>query len=78
MRHEEILKMSQERSKEVSRKTTKSGDATSGRVVLVGTYKGDQLTKWRGWYNYPISDEDLNAETQRGREGGRVSSRAEW
>ena len=28
------------------------------RVVLVGTYKGDQLTKWRGWYNYPISDDD--------------------
>ena len=50
--------MSQERSKEVSRKTTKSGDATSGRVVLVGTYKGDQLTKWRGWYNYPLSGKD--------------------
>ena len=30
------------------------------RVVLVGTYKGDQLTRWRGWYNYPISDEDLS------------------
>ena len=28
------------------------------RCVLVGTYKGDQLTKWRGWYNYPISDDD--------------------
>ena len=27
----------------------------NGRIVLVGTYKGDQLTKWRGWYNYPIS-----------------------
>ena len=50
--------MSQERSKEVSRKATKSDDATSGRVVLVGTYKGDQLTKWRGWYNYPLSDKD--------------------
>ena len=46
------------------------------RVVLVGTYKGDQLTKWRGWYNYPISDDDFNAETQRRRGGGRVSSRA--
>ena len=32
----------------------------SGRIVLVGTYKGDQLTKWRGWYNYPISDEDFS------------------
>ena len=27
----------------------------NGRIVLVGTYKGDPLTKWRGWYNYPIS-----------------------
>lgn len=31
---------------------------TVPRVVLVGTYKGEQLTKWRGWYNYPISDDD--------------------
>ncbi|MBO6167594.1 MAG: hypothetical protein J6P13_04500 [Kiritimatiellae bacterium] len=32
------------------------------RIVLVGTYKGDQLTKWRGWYNYPISDDDKITE----------------
>ena len=32
------------------------------RVVLVGTYKGDQLTKWRGWYNYPISEKDKISE----------------
>ena len=32
------------------------------RVVLVGTYKGDQLTAWRGWYNYPISDDDKITE----------------
>ena len=31
---------------------------TKERIVLVATYKGDQLTKWRGWYNYPISDAD--------------------
>ncbi len=36
-----------------------SGD---GRFVLVGTYKGDQLNKWRGWYNYPISGKDKIAE----------------
>ena len=36
----------------------KAREAATGRVVLVATYKGDQLTKWRGWYNYPISDED--------------------
>ena len=33
-------------------------NGSANRIVLVGTYKGDQLTKWRGWYNYPISDED--------------------
>ena len=27
-------------------------------IVLVGTYKGDQLTKWHGWYNYPILNAD--------------------
>lgn len=32
------------------------------RVVLVGTYKGDQLTAWRGWYNYPILNEDKITE----------------
>ena len=34
-----------------------SGKSAS-RIVMVGTYKGDQVTKWRGWYNYPISDDD--------------------
>lgn len=28
------------------------------KVVLVGTYKGSQLTDWSGWYNYPVSDND--------------------
>lgn len=28
------------------------------RIVLVGTYRGDQLKEWRGWYNYPISAKD--------------------
>ena len=32
------------------------------RIVLVGTYKGDQLTKWRGWANYPISAKDKISE----------------
>ena len=38
--------------------SVKSASKAFDRVVLVGTYKGDQLTKWRGWYNYPISDDD--------------------
>lgn len=32
--------------------------AQPARVVLVGTYKGNQLTKWSGWYNYPLLDKD--------------------
>lgn len=32
------------------------------RIVLVGTYKGNQLEKWRGWYCYPVSDEDKALE----------------
>lgn len=32
------------------------------RIVLVGTYKGDQLAKWRGWYNYPVLEADQIAE----------------
>ena len=28
------------------------------KTVLVGTYKGDQLKKWPGYYNYPISSKD--------------------
>ena len=30
------------------------------RVVLVGTYRDDQLTKWSGWYNYPVSEDDFS------------------
>lgn len=30
-------------------KKRKTGD---NRIVLVGTYKGDQLTKWRGWFEH--------------------------
>ena len=45
------------------KKTQEQSSATaSERIVLVGTYKGDQLTDWRGWYNYPVSDKDKIAE----------------
>ena len=37
---------------------SREGNDAKERIVLVGTYKGEQLTKWRGWYNYPISDDD--------------------
>ncbi len=43
-----------------SRKTKEAQQVASevSRIVLVGTYKGDQLTKWHGWYNYPILNAD--------------------
>ena len=47
------MKKTKQKSGEVRGQAVKAG-----RIVLVGTYKGDQLTKWRGWYNYPISDDD--------------------
>ena len=47
-----------------SQETTKIGsmETAEKRFVLVGTYKGDQLKKWRGWYNYPISEDDKITE----------------
>ncbi len=41
----------------------KTGPATTdpktvGRVVLVGTYKGDQLKDWPGWYCWPLDGDD--------------------
>ena len=50
--------------------------AATGRVALVATYKGDQLTKWRGWYNYPISDEDFAATNVKGAKTGRARTPA--
>lgn len=35
---------------------------TKETVVLVGTYKGDHLTKWHGWYNYPVGNEECKIE----------------
>ena len=32
------------------------------RVILVGTYKGDQLQNWPGWYCWPISNEEWKME----------------
>ena len=54
--------MAQKRPEGQKREATPKKEAReeTAKVVLVGTYKGDQFTRWRGWYNYPISDEDLS------------------
>ena len=44
-----------------TKKQTAKGEAAN-RVVLVGTYRKGQLQKWRGWYNYPISEKDTIPE----------------
>ena len=46
-----------------STNTDDSNDSSTKRIILVGTYKGDQLVKWVGWYCYPISEEDQNIES---------------
>ena len=39
-------------------KQTKTADgAAHGGVVLVGTYRGDQLKDWPGWYCWPLDGE---------------------
>ena len=52
------ISMAVKKDKSLQRGVSHAKCETPGRIVLVGTYKGDQLTDWRGWYNYPISDED--------------------
>ena len=72
-------------------KVQKNTDAASGRVVLVGTYKGDQLAKWRGWYNWPLTEADFSAakgtksaknvshgDTKAQREGARSQAPFDW
>ena len=53
----------------------KNGRLHARRVVLVGTYRGDQLAKWRGWYNYPISDSDFSRVEHVERVEGRAGAK---
>lgn len=56
------ISMAVKKSKSRQRVVSHDECGAHGRIVLVGTYKGNQLTDWRGWYNYPISDDDKIAE----------------
>ncbi len=38
------------------------------KVVLVGTYRGDQLAQWRGWYCWPLSNEELGKSGLQGKD----------
>jgi len=32
-------------------KTSSENQSQPAKIILVGTYKGDQLKRWSGWYN---------------------------
>ena len=42
-------------------------ESAAKKVVLVGTYKGDMLTKWRDWYCYPVRAADKISEADAAR-----------
>lgn len=56
--------MSKKQNSLSTTETVKSSTDGS-RLVLVGTYKGDQLTKWRGWYNYPVGKVECKIENRK-------------
>ena len=52
----------------------KEGNAEGPRrIVLVGTYRGDQLKDWTGWYCWPLDDDVSAAKSAKGE--GRAPSR---
>ena len=57
-------------------KQTKTADgAARGRVVLVGTYRGDQLKDWPGWYCWPIETLKVEGSKVEGSANGKDAQR---
>ncbi|MBQ3749519.1 MAG: hypothetical protein II863_19080, partial [Kiritimatiellae bacterium] len=55
-----------------SGKQTNTADgAARRRVVLVGTYKGDQLKDWPGWYCWPLDAGESHAKSAKSAKSGR-------
>ena len=52
--------MAQKLLKAKPRKVAPEKEPVEGtkKVVLVGTYKGKQLDRWPGYYNYPLGEDD--------------------
>ncbi len=61
--------MAVKKDKKRQRGVSQAKCETSGRIVLVGTYKGDQLTDWRGWYNYPLTSVKCKVESVKSEDG---------
>ena len=59
-------------------KQTNTADGTARRrVVLVGTYKGDQLKDWPGWYCWPLDAGESHAKSAKtGRDAPTVRPQA--
>jgi hypothetical protein len=61
--------MAVKKGKKRQRGVSQAKCETPGRIVLVGTYKGDQLTAWRGWYNYPLTSVKCKVESVKSEDG---------
>ena len=46
------------KTKKTNENLAKETAAKVPRVILIGTYKKDQLRAWRPWYCYPLSAAD--------------------
>ena len=56
-------------------KQTKTSDgAAQRRVVLVGTYRGDQLKDWPGWYCWPLGGDVSATKNAKSAKTGRARS----
>ena len=52
----------------------KEGNAEGARrIVLVGTYRGDQLKDWPGWYCWPLDDDVSAAKDAKGKDSRRAA-----
>ena len=53
-------------------KQTKTAvEAARRRVVLVGTYRGDQLKDWPGWYCWPLEAGESHTKSAKSAKTGR-------
>ena len=53
------------------KQTNTADGAARRRVVLVGTYSGDQLKDWPGWYCWPLDAGESHAKSAKSAKTGR-------
>lgn len=52
------------------------GKTAQRRVVLIGTYRGDQLKDWPGWYCWPLDAGESHAKSAKSAKTGRDAPNA--